>query len=362
MLTKNSSTKPSVVQEFARKYNINYVTNPNLIISSLKFTSIIDLLNVFQINKLAKKYSTDIIWLGYGCMNIGLLKYFKLLKPKMKLICDTDSVQSRYFLRGLSYIKNKTLHSKYLRLGNSIAKSEKIMINFADITLAVSEVDQQYYQGICSNPKKIQLLYNALDIKKYVKLPDPGFLHPTIILTGWYGKGSPMEDGAKLVISKVWPLVLKEYPLAHLYLIGKGSTSTIYESSSQNIHVLGEVVDMVPYLTNADISVVPLRFESGTRFKILEASASMVPVVTTTLGVEGLQLTNETDILVADNPSLFAASIIRLLKNKSLRNRLIKNARTIINQKYSLKVVEKQARDIISKYICTNNLREGTKC
>ena len=64
LLTKNSATKLREIQNFAKENNINYVVNFNLILSTLKFTSILDILNAFLVNKLAKTYSTNIVWLG----------------------------------------------------------------------------------------------------------------------------------------------------------------------------------------------------------------------------------------------------------------------------------------------------------
>jgi len=348
LLTKNSATKLREIQNFAKENNINYVVNFNLILSTLKFTSILDILNAFLVNKLAKTYSTNIVWLGYGCMNIGLLKFIKFIYPKLVVICDTDSVQSKYFLRGLPYIKDKSHYAKFLKLGNSMNKLEKSMVNLADITLAVSEVDQKYYQSISHHPQKIKLLYNAIDILKYEKAELANLDYPAVVITGWFGKGSPMEDGATWLIQKIWPKVVSQIPKAKLYLIGKGATSTMTQTYPKSVIIVGEVANMVPYLKAADVSVVPLRYESGTRFKILESAASGLAVVSTTLGAEGLTLQPGKSILIGNTSLQFAECIMKLLRNKSLRNKIAINAKAIISEKYSLKTITNQAQNIIS--------------
>jgi glycosyltransferase involved in cell wall biosynthesis len=103
----------------------------------------------------------------------------------------------------------------------------------------------------------------------------------------------------------------------------------------------------MPHLCYADVAIVPLRFESGTRFKILEAAACGIPIVSTTLGAEGLAVSHGEDILIADRPRSFADSIIRLIKDRDFALRVAKNLKTLVYEKYSLKSLTQEGQRIL---------------
>jgi glycosyltransferase involved in cell wall biosynthesis len=103
------------------------------------------------------------------------------------------------------------------------------------------------------------------------------------------------------------------------------------------------VKTVLPYLYNADVSTVPLFFESGTRFKILEAGACGIPVVSTTLGAEGIPATHGKDILIADSPTDFAESIIKLINDKVLSQEIAHNLQTLVQDKFSIASLQVEA-------------------
>src|SRR5207248_7403271 len=92
---------------------------------------------------------------------------------------------------------------------------------------------------------------------------------------------------------------------------------------SQRVHVPGEVASIVPYLHQCALTVVPLRWESGTRFKILEAFACRTPVVSTTLGAEGLAVQHERHVLLADTATQFAEAVLRIVEDRSVGGGLV---------------------------------------
>jgi glycosyltransferase involved in cell wall biosynthesis len=104
----------------------------------------------------------------------------------------------------------------------------------------------------------------------------------------------------------------------------------------------------LPYLCFVDAVLVPLKFESGTRFKILEAGAVGQAVISTTLGAEGIDVTDGRDIILADDLGAFAAAIVRVLKDPTLGKSLGRGLRELVSRKYSLETLERQARDVLS--------------
>ena len=118
-------------------------------------------------------------------------------------------------------------------------------------------------------------------------------------------------------------------------------------SKSNNVTVTGTVDAVVPYLSNATVAVVPLKFESGTRFKILEAAVCETPIVSTTLGAEGIDIINGHHLLVADDAKEFVSGILQLLSDEPLRRRMTKAARNFVRKNYSLESLRKEVKTII---------------
>jgi glycosyltransferase involved in cell wall biosynthesis len=99
--------------------------------------------------------------------------------------------------------------------------------------------------------------------------------------------------------------------------------------------MVGFVEDLRPHLASAGVLVVPLRLGGGTRLKICEGMAMGKAIVSTTLGAEGIDAAHERDILIADDPARFAASVVRVLDDRALAGRLGSAARTLAEERYS---------------------------
>ena len=100
------------------------------------------------------------------------------------------------------------------------------------------------------------------------------------------------------------------------------------------VTVVGTVPAMEPELARADVAVVPIRYGSGTRLKILESFAHRVPVVSTTIGAEGLEVVDGVHLLLADDPDAFAAACQRLLTEPDLRKRLVDAAEELYRERF----------------------------
>jgi len=156
-----------------------------------------------------------------------------------------------------------------------------------------------------------------------------------------------MDKATRWVIERVLPVVKKEIPEIHFYIVGAGSDHTLSDINDPSITITGKLDSVLPYLCNADVSLVPLKFESGTRFKILEAGACNIPVVSTTLGAEGIPLTDQKDVLIAEEPEEFANSVIRIIRDKEYAGYVASNCRTLVEQRYSINRLAEEAKDIL---------------
>jgi glycosyltransferase involved in cell wall biosynthesis len=159
----------------------------------------------------------------------------------------------------------------------------------------------------------------------------------------------PNADGIRWFINEVFPLIRQRVPDSTLTIIGKNPPQDFLAIEAENpsvIKVTGFVPDLTPYLMESALMVVPVRAGGGMRVRILEAFAYAMPIVTTTIGLEGIQATHEKDVLVSDNTIDYANTTIRLLENKFLQDKLSKNGRKLAEKKYDWQVVLKQMDEV----------------
>ncbi|MDR1289973.1 MAG: glycosyltransferase family 4 protein, partial [Planctomycetaceae bacterium] len=142
------------------------------------------------------------------------------------------------------------------------------------------------------------------------------------------------QDAVMYFLREIFPLVLSKNPAVEFQVIGREPPKWILDFRSDNVSFTGSVKDVRPQLKEATLEVVPLRIAGGSRLKILEAFAAKIPVLSTTIGAEGLNIRPHENIELADTPTEFAAKCIELLDNQTLRNKLIANARQTAEEQY----------------------------
>jgi glycosyltransferase involved in cell wall biosynthesis len=148
---------------------------------------------------------------------------------------------------------------------------------------------------------------------------------PTILFHGTL-RYPPNADAAQWLVGRIGPVLRNLVPDARIRLVGLGNPVIASLNDPPATTVVGPVADIVTELSRADVVVVPVRFGSGTRVKILEAFAHRIPVVSTTLGAEGLGLVDGRHLLLADSAQGLAAACARLLTEPDLRQQLVHDA------------------------------------
>lgn len=199
--------------------------------------------------------------------------------------------------------------------------------------IAVSEADKKDLQALTGR-RDIALVPNGVDTE-YFKRTTPLVPHTDeILFTGTLGY-EPNLDGLLYFYQEIWPRILEERPATRLLIVGRDAPPQIKAlDNGGNIQVIGPVPDMRPYYERARVFVVPLRWGGGTRLKILEALAMQVPVVSTTAGVAGLDLTLGDHYLCGDNPKSFASLTVRLLDIKGPARHLAEAGRELVENCY----------------------------
>ena len=167
--------------------------------------------------------------------------------------------------------------------------------------------------------------------------PDPRSPKPGLI--GFLGSMDwmPNIECVEYFVAEILPSVLEKHPKASFRIIGRDPTLSVrlLAERHSNIEVTGTVDDVRPHLDECEVLVVPLRSGGGTRIKIFEAMAQGVPVVSTTIGAEGLPVKDGETILIADEAAEFAEAVARVLKSEKLRKNLSKQSRNLLLQNHS---------------------------
>lgn len=175
---------------------------------------------------------------------------------------------------------------------------------------------------ICADPQNIEPVQR---ISQHRRITFLGGLH-------W----PPNAQGILWFARHVFPQIRQAVPDAILTVVGKSPPAGL---EGEGIEVTGYVESLHPYLTETAAFIVPLHAGGGMRVKILDAWSWGLPIVSTTIGAEGIHIKNNTDILIADTADAFAAAVIRLLQNPEFARTLGQNGRQTILEKYNWRTV-----------------------
>ncbi|MBN2025438.1 MAG: glycosyltransferase [Actinobacteria bacterium] len=147
----------------------------------------------------------------------------------------------------------------------------------------------------------------------------------------------PNRDAVLYFHQKIWPLVKEEVPEALFYVVGKDPTPDLLElgRADPSLVITGTVEDVRPYFERAKVFVNPVRIGGGFRGKLLEAMSMGLPIVTTSLGAEGVRAESGRDMILADDPREFAAAVVRLLRDDAMCTSLGGRAREMAVEAFS---------------------------
>lgn len=171
----------------------------------------------------------------------------------------------------------------------------------------------------------------------------------------------PNEDAIDWFAREIYPLVKAKIPRASLTVVGRNPFASLVEMSRKDasIRVTGRVEDVRPFMTEASVYVVPLRIGGGTRLKIYEAMAMRLPIVSTSVGAEGLPVKDGEEIVLRDTPQAFADAVVELLNDKNRAQKIGAAAEKTVRENFGWRAVAEAFADICEKAIEKRN--EKTK-
>lgn len=228
-------------------------------------------------------------------------------------------------------------HRKVLRYEEMIAQR-------SELVCAVSEEDQRRLTDLY-RAKNAQVVPNGVDTEYFAPQPVTENAD-TLVFTGsmdW----RPNQDGILWFIDEIWPRLLQARPKLTFHIVGRRPPERVVRlgQTDPRLVVTGTVDDVRGYIARAAVYVVPLRIGGGSRLKILEALAMRKGIVSTTVGAEGLRLTDGEHLVLADTPEQFAARVSELLDTPKRRQSLGTAGEALVKQQYAWpRIADEQVR------------------
>ncbi len=229
-----------------------------------------------------------------------------------------------------------------------VARHEAEVVGRLGRTWAVSEEERVHFERLA--PGRVDLVPNGVDCAA-LPLREALPQAPEVLFLGRMDYG-PNIDGARHLLADVLPRLRRRDAVVRI--VGANPPDELRklaEGAALPVDVTGFVDSTVPYLDAARLLAVSLRAGGGTRLKILEALARGVPVVTTSLGCEGLGLVHEREALIADDPADFAACVDRLLEDDELCERLVRDGRAAVEGRFDWRAIGAAAAQSLERLL-----------
>lgn len=225
-----------------------------------------------------------------------------------------------------------------------LAHFERQVMSKCDLVLAVSAEDRQTLLGLTPGAN-VGVVPNGVDATSFSRVAlveervGLGFAPHTIVFSGTLDY-RPNVDAVTWFVGNVLPLIRARVPDARLVVVGKRPAPALHALPTDAVSIVGEVPDARPWIAGAAVYVVPMRIGGGVRLKLLEALALQAPVVSTTVGAEGVVgLRHDTHCLLADSAAQFAEAVLQLFGDPSHGARLGAAGRALIEQRYDWQTI-----------------------
>jgi sugar transferase (PEP-CTERM/EpsH1 system associated) len=263
-------------------------------------------------------------------------------------ILFTHNVESEIWRRHAEQATNPMSRFMLTQQWQRMMRFESAALSRFDLVLAVSDADgrtfERLYPGSLRAP--VHVVQTGVDTEYFTPSSTaPERAH--MVFTGsmdWL----PNEDGMTYFCREILPRIRQAEPDATLSIIGRSPTPSVRKLAEiPGVEVTGRVDDVRPHIARGSVYIVPLRIGGGTRLKIFEAMSMGKAVVSTTVGAEGLPVTNGSDIAIADEPARFAHAVVHLMRDVEARRQIEAAARRLVVEKYDWSAVASDFEDAL---------------
>ena len=239
------------------------------------------------------------------------------------------------------------------RLMAQIEAVERAAFDTADQVWACSHRDARLIRGLFSGCAPVEVVPNTVDVDGYSRASAAVAGNPrSVLFSGAFGY-PPNAEAALWLAREMLPQLADRFPDAQLALVGTTPTATMLAMADgdRGITVTGAIPDIRPHLAAASVMAVPIFAGSGTRFKVLEAFASHLPVVSTAKGVEGLDVRADQHYLAGETPEAFASAIGALWADPTVARELVERAVALVSERYSWPVSARRINSALTRLL-----------
>ena len=249
------------------------------------------------------------------------------------------NIESHLIKRRAKIEKNPLKRLYYYLEGTKLERFEADVCPRFDVNFTVSELDKSRLLEIAPSAC-VDVVANGVDCDYFCPQPDCPVTPESIIMVSgmnWF----PNRDAVIYMCNEIWPALSNAYPNVSWTVVGSSPPQRLLDLAKldKRVRVTGFVDDVRPYLAEAQVYLCPMRDGGGTRLKILDALAMGKPIVATTMAYEGISVTPDLNVLVADTPNDFVRQIGRLFDDRDLRTALADEARRFVLEHYSWSVI-----------------------
>jgi len=246
------------------------------------------------------------------------------------VVIDTHNVLSEYALRRSEHESGAFGRWLWRREARLLKAREPLELSLCQRVIACSERERATFLSM-EPALEVRVVPNGADINAVTPVADPAQNAPELLFVGDLAYG-PNKDAAHSFAAEVLPRVRKLVPDAVFRVVGKDPSPEL--AAMEGVEVTGFVEAVSPELERARIFVCPIRYGSGTRLKLFEAFAAALPVVSTSLGAEGIDYVDGEHLMIADSPGDQAGAILDLLGDDALARQLGRSGRGLAIERY----------------------------
>ena len=287
--------------------------------------------------KKLQSVSFDIIQLE----GVFMASYIPIIRKysKAKIALRSHNVEHQIWERHLANEK-ASLKKYYLSLQNNRLKQfELTAFNKVDAIVSITDEDNKNIAAMCPNVKCYTCL-TGINLNSYNPVFNPH--KPNTVFHFASMDWMPNIEAVDWLLQSVWNEVLKSQPDTTLVIAGRGMPERLKSNATANITFIDDVKDSKEFYSTYDIMLVPLWSGSGLRIKLVEGLAYGKPIITTSIGAEGIPYSNHKNLIIADTSETFAKSICELLANQQQKLDLQKQARHLAETHFDYKTIAKQ--------------------
>jgi len=260
----------------------------------------------------AYRRSTRFIWVARPPVFGDAISDIALRAPQIPLVYDMVDAHGRRMDRQFAQTGDPLDQEKAI----ADRRLERIAARSADVVVTLSDDDEQYIREVADTPITCVRVPNVHDVLNPDEIPGYDSRSGLLFVGGF--DHAPNGDAVEYMVTEIMPLLIAEIPDIHLTVVGSNPPDSIRAMASEHVTIAGWVTDLDPIYAATRVVVAPLRYGAGVKGKVGQALATGVPMVTTSIGNDGMMLEPGRDIIVADDPHSFANGVLYLYENSEL--------------------------------------------